>query len=142
MIAKTIKTLKTLKTREIMSSTTMTSLFFESQALFDSPKEVIAAEKAAKAERKVEREAKKAAATKAKAERKEAREIKKAEKQKAAMKKRIERFEKKFAPQLLETQCMVLDSRLTVQREQAMERNLKHQAEAVEAAKQVGADPG
>jgi hypothetical protein len=101
------------------------------------PKEVIAAEKAAKAARKVEREAKKAAATKAKAERKEARELKKAEKQKAAMKKRIERFDNKFASQLLETQRMVLDSRLTVQREQAMERNLKHQAEAVEAAKQA-----
>ena len=113
------------------------------------PKEVIAAEKAANAARKVEREAKKAAATKAKAERKEARELKKAEKQKAAMKKRIERFEKKCFPLVVDTlqiltrihdgieTCMVLDSRLTVQRELAMERNLKHQAEAVEAAKQA-----
>ena len=113
------------------------------------PKEVIAAEKAAKAARKVEREAKKAVATKAKAERKEARELKKAEKQKAAMKKRIERFEKKCFPIVVDTlqiltrihdgieTCMVLDSRLTVQRELAMERNLEHQAEAVEAAKQA-----
>ena len=125
-----------------MSSTTMTitttttSVKGTRKPYSIRPKEVIAAEKAAKAARKVEREAKKMAKAEAKAERKEARELKKAEKQKAAMKKRVERFEKKFAPQLLAQQRMVLDS-WRVQRELAMERNLVLQAEAVEAAKQA-----
>ena len=99
------------------------------------PKEVIAAEKAAKAARKVERETKKVERETKKVEREEARSLKK---RKTEMKKKTKNFENKFALQLLETQRMMGEVALIVaKREQAMERNLKHQAEAVEAAKQV-----
>ena len=112
----------------------------EEKAAKKAAKEQKAATKAEEKAAKMARKEQKAEEKAAQMARKETRELKKAEKQKEAMKKKIEKFEKKFAPQLLETHRMVLESQTTVQREQAMERNLKHQAEAVAAAKAAKAE--